>query len=412
MPTVPKRLVDWTYEDLQALVEDPPAVEGQRLEFKLDHRLFSSDKAEKDKARLDVLKDIAAMANTAGGIILLGIRQTPQQGSPPYAAEVVGIDDCEKTKQAICALADKHLDVRPARLEMVPIDCPNGRSVLAILVPQNSYALSMVTLDSCNQFWVRRGYDNRLMSSSEIAYRFDEYARVRDSSLRTLQVLKEQFQRGQPVSPPLVWCSAVPLGRGADHIPVNCKDLSTVLRESRYYDGARKDRQTAGWPSQPYSLGDDMHPCLEGMRALTESALLEVCRDGAVSFATKIVAYEDKAVHLICLYEPILSFLHALKHVQEHYGCPRQCLTQAGLVGVAGMGVSNNPGVSSLSEDLSPFLPSFREGFCPLDALFLDDEWEPKKVFEQWARQLANALGQEKAMALKGFITQEGQAEG
>jgi len=77
-----------------------------------------------------------------------------------------------------------HLDVRPARLEFHSIPCGNELFILAVVVPSNTYCLSMVTLDGMNQFWIRRGTINHAMNTDEIEYKFAEFAKVNESAVK------------------------------------------------------------------------------------------------------------------------------------------------------------------------------------------------------------------------------------
>jgi hypothetical protein len=48
----------------------------------------------------------------------------------------------------------------------------------------------MVTLDDMYQFWVRRGTDNRLMTTDEIEFKFAEFAKVSESASSELAAIR------------------------------------------------------------------------------------------------------------------------------------------------------------------------------------------------------------------------------
>ena len=145
MPLPAKRFADWSKDELNALVQDPPAVESVRLDFKADCKLLSFGNKEREKGRRDILIDVSAMANGAGGALLIGVRQTGKRGHPPYAETVTGIGKPEPLRQAIEGLVNTHLDVRPGPLVCHAIPHEEGSAVLVVEVPANTYCLSMVT---------------------------------------------------------------------------------------------------------------------------------------------------------------------------------------------------------------------------------------------------------------------------
>jgi len=182
MPRKPYR--DWTADDLAELLVDPKAEETARVDFKVDCELLSDIQPVKNKARRDLLKDVAAMANGVGGALLIGVEEKRDPNTPPVADSIPGLsqDKAERLKQAIKGLVDTHLNVRPASLILTPVEVPkaSAKRVLIVEIPQNTYSLSMVTYDELNQFWVRRHTDNRLMTTDEVQYEFEKMTKVRD----------------------------------------------------------------------------------------------------------------------------------------------------------------------------------------------------------------------------------------
>ena len=179
MPWPDKPFSDWDDRDLNKLLADPSAVEDSGRDFKAECKLLSEYKDAKEKARIDILKDISALANAKGGALLIGVRQSGKKGQAPTAAKIEGIgENPEQLKQTINSLVSKHLDVRPAPLRYHTIERSSGNPVLIVEVAANTYSLSMVTYPGTNQFWVRRGWDNHLMTTSEIQYEFSQFSKV------------------------------------------------------------------------------------------------------------------------------------------------------------------------------------------------------------------------------------------
>ena len=230
MPLPRKPYRDWTTADLQQLLEEPRAEENPRVDFKTDCELLSNIPEVKEKARQDLLKDVAAMANGVGGALLIGVDELRDSGTPPVANSIPGLpqDKIERLKQAIKSLVDTHLDTRPAPLHLTAVEVRGNtdRQVLIVQVPQNTYSLSMVTLDESNQFWVRRHTDNRLMTTDEIQYEFERMTKVRDSARDELDRICVNLQNDS-LAWPIIWFVGVPVARSRDHIPV----ASDILEE-------------------------------------------------------------------------------------------------------------------------------------------------------------------------------------
>ncbi len=413
MPFPSKPFSEWQKEDLDALLADPPAVESARVDFKAECKLLSGDPDEKEKARRAVLVDVASMANGSGGALLIGVRQSGDPTGPPAAARIEGIGDPERVKQAISGLVNTHLDVRPAALRQHVVTWDGSVSVLIVEVPENLYSLTMVTYTGLNQFWIRRGTDNQPMTTDEIEYRFGRFAKVRADASEELQRLHRRALAGDFT--PLAWFGAVPLARARDHVPVIVRDIQDMLANSSYFSacGRRADRGTL----TPLRYSGDLRPSLAGIGRNPNDggflAVLEIGRDGSFVFACKMrLSSEDPLgntpaggespgrVQLWEIYEPILSGLHAFADIQARFGMGRAALAQAGVHGVQDTVVVR--GGDGLDDLVSPRL--FQVSEVPLDALTLDEHWEPQQVFQVWATQLANALGEEEPLALAPWI--------
>lgn len=394
MPLPSKSYADWAKGDLDALIADPPAEETARLDFKADCKLLSKDKVEKEKARRDILVDVSAMANGAGGALLIGIRQSGKPGAPPFAEKIEGVKEAERLKQTIDALVNTHLDVRPGPLEYHVVSYENDLPVLIVEVPANTYCLSMITYNQCNQFRIRRGTDNRFMTTDEIEYKFGQFAKVRDSASDELEKIRLQLRQSK--IRPMVWFAGVPISRSRDHIPVNIQAIREVVDKSSYFSAYTPQTHANGMT--PASYSSNMVPSLRGIGVSPkELAVIEIRRDGVVvngfclPFSTTerlgVGRDEGGTVQLIwigAVYEALLSNLHLFADIQERFGVGKVAVVQAGLVEVAEKAVVRG------NRDIRP--PQFKENDIPLDDILLDEHWSPKDVFMQWATQLANSL--------------------
>lgn len=125
---------EWSFEKIQALVAGR-IEERYDLEFKGAGALAPKNPQKKR----DIVTDVSAMANSAGGTIIYGISEaSDNKDSAPYANEIVPIDrnvfSSETLDQVIQSIQPK---IDGVRIE--PIDIPEapGQAVYVVEVPQS-----------------------------------------------------------------------------------------------------------------------------------------------------------------------------------------------------------------------------------------------------------------------------------
>ena len=401
MPLPRKKFSEWDKDDLEALIAESPAKESARLDFKADCKILSKVEDKRDKARRDILVDISAMANGVGGALIIGVRQTGKPDQPPFAEKIEGIknSDVERLKKAIDDLVNTHLDVRPAPLEYHVIPYKNNRSVVIIEIPANAYSLSMVTYKQINQFWTRRETNNRLMTTDEIEYRFGQFAKVRDSATEELNKIHEELlQKCGPKT--MVWFAGVPISRARDHIPVRKSMIESILKESSYFK-TRPERKKKG-TFTPRAYSEYLEPSLRGLKYEDSDNILEIRRDGVFVFAytlKRVKQFEKDelpAYHIRPIYEPILSGLCAFYDIQEYFGIGKIALVQSGII-------KDKDRINIINENRRRWELEEKGRDIPFDSILLDEHWNPKKVFYEWAKQLGNAVGEEEPIPCRGF---------
>ncbi|MBK3561255.1 ATP-binding protein [Streptomyces sp. MBT56] len=111
---------DLTIERIRALAARPDQVESLTLEFK---REYSKS----------VVRTIAAMANTYGGVILVGVHDKAEAG----IERVVGVDAQEEIDKIASACREKFDPPWEPAFIPVPFDDGSGRSVVVIRVDAN-----------------------------------------------------------------------------------------------------------------------------------------------------------------------------------------------------------------------------------------------------------------------------------
>lgn len=161
-----KPLLEVTEQDVVALTED----ENIRLDYKGDLSKSGGSKGEwKDELR----KDVTAFANTAGGTLVLGIREnnrTPVHW--PGVAYFEGKDAESIEKEIVNALVTKIEPPLPQswRCHVIPMTSNPKRHFVVIHVPGRSWAAPhWISLEGRAgvQFWHRLGTHNKEMGYGE-----------------------------------------------------------------------------------------------------------------------------------------------------------------------------------------------------------------------------------------------------
>jgi len=169
MAALPFQVDELTSTHLDALIT-AEATEGQNLEFKSEP--YGQDH---DGVR-EFLKDVTAMANTAGGFLLIGVRD--EQGVAKAVSPIVS-PDSDKLKQRLESLLQTAVEPRIFGVRMHPIIVPGGY-VLAIRVPRTATPPHRVTAKSSNRFWLRSSAGAYEASMEDLRRLFGETGDVRN----------------------------------------------------------------------------------------------------------------------------------------------------------------------------------------------------------------------------------------
>jgi len=148
--------------------------EDDHLEFKRE--LLNSKKAPRalDDEKEDFLADLVAFANTAGGLILVGIEEDPQ-GRASGLAPITG-DEARKLANAIRDLAVAHIKPGTINLEVVPFQMRDDGSewIVVVRVPEgiDRPYMSRYRDQTWMSFTMRAGSRKRAMAYEEIKQGF------------------------------------------------------------------------------------------------------------------------------------------------------------------------------------------------------------------------------------------------
>jgi Putative DNA-binding domain len=182
------RLDQLDYPAIEALVLQRMA-EDLTLEFKRE--LYASD----DRGRAELAKDVAAMANAAGGLILLGVDED-KQGRAHGLTRVALSDDERRRISQVCAQW-----IAPVVPDLTPTPLPDPdeptQGVFALLVPASESAPHGIASRERYYAWpVREDTHTRWMREPELAARYrDRFAGDRRSIDRVDATLHEGVDR-------------------------------------------------------------------------------------------------------------------------------------------------------------------------------------------------------------------------
>lgn len=180
------RLDDARYHHFKSLVSNKV---GEA--FDLDFKAEPYGNAERDKKAL--AGDVAALANTAGGLLVLGIEEDDQARA--CAASGVSVADAEvgRIRQIVAA------NVVPfPQVDVLPIENPErpGYGLLVIAVPPSPLAPHAVLVGDGLRYPRRNGATTRYLSEPEVASAYRErFASAQGQVERAGQIEREAVGR-------------------------------------------------------------------------------------------------------------------------------------------------------------------------------------------------------------------------
>jgi hypothetical protein len=133
--------------------------ERQCLEFKItvNHK--------EDEERIELLRDIASLANGGGGYLIIGIRDDGKGKAQKYEPSLIG--DTEKIRNAIIGLCHEHIKERIDGLDVV-IREVKGNPLVIVRIPFSGRRPHMVTYKNSTDFHTRYQDGKRIMTIGEI----------------------------------------------------------------------------------------------------------------------------------------------------------------------------------------------------------------------------------------------------
>jgi len=203
--------------------------EGDSLDFKA---IVKFDDPEGTGIR-DFLKDIVSFANHRGGYIIIGIGELKEKKD--QAGDVVAVTDCEKLARRCRDLCNEHIEPRLWGLEIQSIPFEGADGAVVIKVPRSFHAPHMITFNNLNQFWIRGGRENRLMSVEEIKYACRITQNIFQDLNEFLEDRRRAFQAELPQYP-VIRTTATPLLVEEDVVDIQNEAIRLALTNPPSYD--------------------------------------------------------------------------------------------------------------------------------------------------------------------------------
>ncbi len=127
----------WTIENLKELVNNHEE-ETNTLEFKDADALSSARLRSRDKEEL--MKDISAMANSNGGIIIFGIQETKDKDCRGKADKLTSITDPKLTKEWLEQIISSNITPKIKDIVITKLTVDDGSWFFILDIPQSNTA--------------------------------------------------------------------------------------------------------------------------------------------------------------------------------------------------------------------------------------------------------------------------------
>lgn len=263
--------------------------EGLRMDYKEDLKLGKGDRKE-------LAKDVSALANAEGGLLVVGVRDPQREGDPPKPEDFVGMAAKETLARDVAgSLLDSIAPPLQPRVRLTEDDFEDARTGerrrFLIIGTASSPRLHQVTAGGDNRFYVRAGYQNRRMGIEEVRLRLAAEATAEE---RIDRLAEEEFARFEKVfdGGPRVALLAVPTRPRRPAVEPASDEARRALgmyagrQPPRYMPSKIPELLSPGYDSSKIFL-----PAGDGARYLYRSFLpavtaeVRVRRDGLVSSA-------------------------------------------------------------------------------------------------------------------------------
>jgi hypothetical protein len=370
------RLGEVNYPALMALVSSQ-VPEAFDLEFKSE--LYGSS----EKAKRDAATDVTALANTAGGLIIIGIKEDDQA----RAAGAPGVALSEADERQIRQVVASQVVPMPV-LDVVRVEDPDrpGHGLILVAVPRSPLSPHAVLVNEGLRYPRRNGATIRYLSEPEVAAAYrDRFAAVHLQADRARQVEADGLARLSTANDQAwIVVSLIPDLAGEavtdqaalnaaraelmDHRPLIMPSTLawrqvTIGRRRLLADGAPSSSRPARW------LSADLHDDGAGVFAA------DVLQPSSASAGSSADAPEPRLVAADAIVNSLLSGLRFLgRHARDRAAAGGNALVRAQLYPVSRqqpleLCQHRNGFVNALGTQVMTDLGAVPERVAPLDAL-------------------------------------------
>lgn len=190
-------------------------------EFDLDYK--SSLYGAGDSEKRDLAGDVAALANSAGGVVIIGIEEDAHARAA--AAPGVALSDTE-TRRMSQIIASALTPMPRVEIYAIPSTHNASHGFYVVAVPRSPLAPHAVTVNDALRYPVRNGTTTRYLTEPEVAAAYRQRALGgRDQ----LQRLTAAFQVGiTALNPEVPWVLVVATAEVAGDIPMTSASFDTT----------------------------------------------------------------------------------------------------------------------------------------------------------------------------------------
>ena len=406
-------LDDLQYQHLETLVTNQVSEA-----FDLDFKATLYGNADRD--RRDLATDVAALANTAGGLLVLGIEEDDQARAVAAPGVAVSDDEIRRILQVVGSLV-----VPLPVFEPLPIRKPgeSGHGFIVVAVTRSALSPHAVIVNQGFRYPRRNGTTTRYLSEPEVASAYGErFAGARRQVARIEEVEQEALQRLDTSGPPWVVVSLVPdlpgdllitgeafrtfaqeiTGQSATVIPggINFRRPS-VGRRRLLADGTSDSSPQAKWVSLELHT-DGSGACSLSVPDLMDRRRPEASREGEPLHQR--VGDESLVIAVIS------GLLLLAKHARNRAAAGGNALMRGQIYPISpqrptGLGHTRHYGVPDPLGDRELIVPPP----AAEAAAELDDLAQPGPVLAAAAAQLVNEIGQAFGVAEMGQLSRDGQ---
>lgn len=187
-----KDIKDFTESDLNEMVRKN---ETESIEIEFKREMYGAN----HEGKKEMLKDISAMANAYGGLILIGIEEKDH-----CASSVVGISNGIDRQSTILKSCRTSLDQAIDGLEVHPIAIEKELHVLAVMIPNSHNKPHAVDFQGHFRCYRRTGTDNLPMSMQEVREMILQETSMREKSDEFFHVRRKELCNKYGDAPHLV----------------------------------------------------------------------------------------------------------------------------------------------------------------------------------------------------------------